>query len=197
MPHRSTLQDVLRRERGISRRTFLAYSGALSALPWLAEAARADSRRRVSFPADPFTLGVASGDPDSTGVVLWTRLAPKPLEPGGGLPPEIIDVQWEIARDEAMKDVVRRGNTVASPQLGHSVHAEVDGLEPDRWYWYRFRAGRYVSPRGRTRTAPAGDARLPRLRLGVANCQDWQNGYYTAFRRLAGTRARSIRPRAV
>src|SRR5829696_4766000 len=114
MSHLPRFRDAARREGEMSRRTFLAYGGAMSALPWLANLARADSRR-VSFPADPFRLGVASGDPSSTGVVLWTRLAPRPLEPGGGLAPEVIDVRWEVARDEAMKDVVRRGKAAATP----------------------------------------------------------------------------------
>ena len=132
---------------------------------WRRRAARRPAR--VSFESDPFSVGVASGDPTPSGVVLWTRLAPKPLEPGGGLDAENVEVAWEVADDEAMRNVVSRGTTSATPQLGHSVHVEVDGLEPDRWYWYRFRAGDAESPIGRTRTMPAADASPHELRFAV------------------------------
>src|SRR5688572_13311887 len=137
--------------RAMRRRDFLSDLGRLSLLcAGVPNIWRVDWRASVQD--NPFSLGVASGDPTSTGVVLWTRLAPRPLEPAGGLPPEPIDVQWELAGDETMRDVIRSGTAVATPQLGHSVHAEVEGLEPDRWYWYRFRAGDAESPVGRTRT---------------------------------------------
>src|SRR5687767_3722061 len=101
----TTLSEAVRHEGGISRRLFLAYGASLAALPWLADRSPAAPRRRAAFAADPFKLGVASGDPSSTGVVLWTRFAPDPLTPTGGLPPEGIEVQWEVATDESMKDV--------------------------------------------------------------------------------------------
>ena len=93
----------------------------------------------------PFSLGVASGDPLPDGIVLWTRLAPKPLE-GGGMPMNIVDVDWEIARDARFQNVVQKGTALARPELGHSVHVEVGGLEPAREYWYRFHAGDEVEP---------------------------------------------------
>src|SRR5262245_39710893 len=99
---------------------------------------------RPRFLVDPFTLGVASGDPTANGVVLWTRLAPDPLH-GGGMPNEAVNVRWEVADDESMQRIVRRGTVVARPDLAHSVHAEVDGLQPGRWYWYRFDTGRDAS----------------------------------------------------
>jgi alkaline phosphatase D len=145
----------VRAEARVSRRLFLAYGAALSALPLIG--ARAEARTRgTAFDNDPFSLGVASGDPTDSGVVLWTRLAPKPLDPDGGLRPEAVEVAWEVAADDGMREIVRRGTAVAAPQLAHSVHVEVDGLKPDRWYWYRFRAGDATSPVGRTRTAPSG-----------------------------------------
>src|SRR5262245_14681075 len=122
-----TLHRNARREGRISRRLFLAYGAALSALPLLSSRLQAADGKSVAFASNPFTLGVASGDPSSMGVVLWTRLAPKPLEPAGGLAPEMIEVQWEVANDEAMKDVVRRGTVTAAPQLGHSVRVEAEG----------------------------------------------------------------------
>src|SRR5690606_6208011 len=101
----------------------------------------------------PFTLGVASGDPLPDRVVLWTRLAPDPVAPDGrgGMPPEPFPVYWEVARDEAFRAVVRTGVAVADPGLAHSVHVDVNGLEPDRWYFYRFWAAGHVSEVGRTR----------------------------------------------
>ncbi len=108
---------------------------------------------QARFADYPFTLGVASGYPRPNGVVLWTRLAPRPLE-GGGMPPQPVEVAWEVATDEAFRNIVRRGEAVAAPELAHSVHVEVPGLEPGRWYWYRFHAGSAASPVGRTRTAP-------------------------------------------
>ena len=116
----SHLRTATRRDGGVSRRTLLTYASALAATPILGRAATVHCPR--TFRADPFTLGVASGDPDAGGMVLWTRLAPSPLEPGGGLAPEALEVSWEVAEDEAMVRVVASGTTVATPQLGHSVH---------------------------------------------------------------------------
>ena len=136
-------------------------------------------------PADPFTLGVASGDPDPSGVVLWTRLAPDPLAPGGGMAPEPVRIRWEVASDERFREIARRGATRAQPDAAHSVHVEVDGLEPGRDYFYRFVAGDEESPVGRTRTAPAPSANLRALQLACASCQDYEAGLFVAHRHLA------------
>src|SRR5688572_31337864 len=102
----------------------------------------------------PFSLGVASGDPDSNGFVLWTRLAPDPIR-GGGMPPRQVPVRWEIASDDTFRRIVKRGDVLALPELAHSVHVEVAGLAPSREYFYRFFAGGDASPVGRAFTAPA------------------------------------------
>jgi alkaline phosphatase D len=68
--------------------------------------------------------------------------------------------------------------------LAHSVHVEVQGLQPDRWYFYRFAVGDAVSATGRTRTFPAPDAIVARLRLAYASCQRWEHGYYSAYRHM-------------
>lgn len=180
----SEFRAAARAEGGVSRRLFLAYGAALSSLPFIG--LRAEARaRRAAFPSDPFTLGVASGDPTDSGVVLWTRLAPKPLDPDGGLAPEALEVTWEVAADDGMKEIIRQGTAVATPQLSHSVHVEVDGLEPERWYWYRFRAGDATSSIGRTRTAPKPDVMPDRLRLAFASCAHWEQGYFTAYEYMA------------
>lgn len=141
-------------------------------------------RLTPSFPVNPFSLGVASGDPTSHGVVLWTRLAPDPLN-GGGMDPEAVRVRWEIADDERMTRIVQSGEGIADPALAHSVHVEVSGLQPGRWYWYRFHAGNASTEPARTRTMPATSERVDRLRFAFASCQYWENGYYTAYRHMA------------
>lgn len=178
------LAAAVRSEGGVSRRLFLAYGAALASLPQLAlRAVAAD--KKIVFPSDPFTLGVASGDPEPDGVVLWTRLAPRPLEPEGGMTREPVAVAWEVADDEGFKTIVSQGTATASPQLGHSVHVEARGLLPDRWYWYRFRAGDAVSPIGRTRTMPAADAAPGKLRLAFASCQHYESGLFTGYEQMA------------
>jgi alkaline phosphatase D len=136
------------------------------------------------FDSYPFPLGVASGDPQPDGIVLWTRLAPKPLD-GGGMAMNIVDVDWEIARDARFQAVVQKGTAAARPELGHSVHVEVAGLEPGREYWYRFHAGDEASQIGRTKTAPPAGAPVDRVRFAVCGCQHYEDGYFTAFRRIA------------
>jgi alkaline phosphatase D len=127
---------------------------------------------------------VASGSPRTDGVVLWTRLAPRPLE-GGGMDPESLEVRWEVADDDAFKRIVRRGAILALPANAHAVHVEVDGLSPARGYHYRFLAGGAVSATGRTRTAPARGKADERLRLAFASCQQYEQGFYAAHRHLA------------
>jgi alkaline phosphatase D len=178
------LERTIRAEGGISRRSFLAFSAAWSALPFVANRTSA-ADRKVTFSGNPFSLGVASGDPDPQSIVLWTRLAPKPLDPDGGMQPEAIRVRWEIADDETFSKIVRAGESVATPQLGHSVHAIAQGLLPDRWYFYRFMVGDAVSPVGRTRTLPAPDAMPNQLKLTFASCQHYEHGFYTAYKQMA------------
>ncbi len=127
-----------------------------------------------------FALGVASGCPRPQGVVLWTRLTGPEL-------PERVDVQWELAHDEAFTQVAARGREVADGAWAHSVHAEPAGLAPGRWYWYRFTALGQRSSVGRTRTAPAADtpAGTQPLRFAIASCHRWDHGHYAAWRHLA------------
>src|SRR5699024_587377 len=110
---------------------------------------------------EPFTLGVASGDPLPDSVVLWTRLVPEPLLEDGGMPQRAVDVDWEIATDDAFQAVLQSGTVQALPEEAHSVHVDVRGLASGAPYWYRFRVGGEVSPVGRTRTAPAAGSLNP------------------------------------
>ncbi|KRR21537.1 alkaline phosphatase [Bradyrhizobium lablabi] len=136
----------------------------------------------VTFGADPYTLGVASGAPREDSVILWTRLAPRPLEEGG-MTPAPVEVEWQVAEDEGFTRIAARGVERATAELAHSIHAEAKGLRPGRIYWYRFRAGSAVSPVGRTRTAPVGSN--SRFRFAFASCQQYEQGYYTAYRDMA------------
>lgn len=132
-----------------------------------------------------FTLGVASGVPRPDGFVLWTRLAPDPLQ-GGGMGDAPVEVRWEVAVDEGFGRVVAKGSATAAAELAHSVHVEVQGLLPGRPYWYRFTAAGARSPIGRTRTAPAeGDESAQPLRFAFASCQQYEQGFYAAYRDMA------------
>jgi alkaline phosphatase D len=137
---------------------------------------------------DPFTLGVASGDPVEDAVILWTRLAPDPVAPGGtgGMPAETVDVSWEVAEDEAFTTVVASGSAAAGPDHAHTVHVDATGLSAGTTYWYRFSLGPYTSPAGRTRTMPSADDPTARLVLGHASCQHYETGFYAAHRDIAG-----------
>ena len=138
--------------------------------------------------ADPFTLGVASGDPLPDSVILWTRLAPDALavDGRGGMPAdaESVDVVWEVAADDRFTQIVTSGVFTAEARHGHSVHVDASGLKPGTDHHYRFRVGEWQSPVGRARTLPDGSAE--RLRLAVANCQMLETGAYAAYRHMAG-----------
>jgi alkaline phosphatase D len=172
------------KQYAVNRRNFLIGAAAFSGLAMTGQFQSQAQTGAPSFPTDPFTLGVASGDPLPNGVVLWTRLAPDPLN-GGGMSPNPLVVRWEIASDDQMRKVVRHGWAYARPEFGHSVHVEVHGLKPARWYWYRFSVGSAVSPIGRTRTAPAFNDRVDQLAFAFASCQHYEQGYYTAYKHMA------------
>ncbi|MCF4967208.1 alkaline phosphatase D family protein [Nostoc sp. CMAA1605] len=174
--------EFMNSDRLLKRRNFLLGASFFTGLAVTSQLQPVMARGR--FSDYPFKLGVASGDPLPDSVVLWTRLAPQPVN-GGGMSPVNVPVRWQIARDENMRQVVQRGTVLATPQLGHSVHVDVQGLEPNRWYWYQFAVGSEVSPIGRTRTAPAIYSSISQLNFAFASCQDWQNGFYTAYKHMA------------
>ncbi|MGV9451068.1 alkaline phosphatase D family protein [Streptomyces sp. NPDC003635] len=176
--------------RHLGRRRFLTVTGAAAALAFavnlptagVAGAAELDARKITE---NPFTLGVASGDPLPGSVLLWTRLAPAPYQPDGGLPAERVTVHWELARDENFRRTVRRGTATAHPEFQHTVHVEVGHLDTDRVLYYRFRAGSWISETGRTRTAPAPGAHSSGLKLAAVSCQAYHDGYFTPYGHLA------------
>ncbi|HEX2782653.1 MAG TPA: alkaline phosphatase D family protein, partial [Ilumatobacteraceae bacterium] len=129
--------------------------------------------------SDPFTLGVASGDPLPDAVVLWTRLLP-----AGALLDTDVEVQWEVATDSEVSDIVATGSASAVAALGHSVHVDVIGLQPDTEYYYRFQLGEFASPTARTHTFAAPGTTPDRFRFAFSSCQNWEQGYYAAYRDL-------------
>lgn len=166
-----------------SRRQFLATSTSLAAAAIWSSRAIGVAKQNAQLADHPFQLGVASGDPAPDGFVIWTRLAPQPLE-GGGMPAEAIEVAWQVAEDEGLSRVVAKGTTIANPDWAHSVHVEVHGLKPDRWYWYQFKAAGDTSPIGKSRTMPLADALPSALRFAFASCQHYESGLYTAYEHM-------------
>ncbi|WP_020668363.1 alkaline phosphatase D family protein [Amycolatopsis nigrescens] len=171
------------------RSVLLGGAGALALATGSAGVARASAAQGAGLArplGDLFTLGVASGDPYPTSVVLWTRLAADPVaEDGlGGMPGRRIPVQWQISKNEQFTRIVRSGEALTTPESAHSVHVEAQGLEPGTEYFYRFRTGGAVSRTGRTRTAPA-PGRMGELTMCFASCSHFGEGYFTAYRRMA------------
>ncbi|MBE1603185.1 alkaline phosphatase D [Actinopolymorpha pittospori] len=180
---------MVTRGPSLSRRRFLGYGGAGAAAVMLGTGAFTEniaSAARLKG-ANPFTLGIASGDPTHDGVVLWTRLAPDPFaaDGAGGMEPKAVRVEYEVATDDRFRKIIRHGRAVATPELGHSVHPEINGLAPDREYFYRFRTGGEISPVGRTKTTPPPSSSPKELNFAFASCQAWQDGYYNAYAHMA------------
>ena len=157
-----------------------------------ASAAPTLDRRPTARPlrVDPFTLGVASGDPEPDGFVIWTRLAPSPLDDDGlgGMPSHRYPVEWQVAEDERFRRIRRAGVVLAGPESAHAIHVEVHGLRPGREYYYRFRVQRWESQVGRGVTAPAYGATVASLAMAFTSCSNFPAGFFTAYRHLAEDR---------
>jgi alkaline phosphatase D len=167
----------------VTRRAALSSSLALATGAAAFLSARpARAAEPVRFTGDPFKLGVASGDPTADGFVIWTRLAPNPFEPDGGLGDQVIEVKWTLAADAGFKTLVRSGTEIAHAERGHAVHVELTGLTPGRPYWYRFEAGGVRSPAGRAKTLPTVGAPTERFRLGWTSCQHFEQGFFNAYK---------------
>jgi alkaline phosphatase D len=167
----------------IKRRNLIIGAGVLSGLAF-ANQFNQRAIAQVPFPSYPFTLGVASGEPYPNSVVLWTRLAPNPLQ-GGGMPSVNVPIRWEVATDPNLKNIVAKGTEIAIPELAHSVRVVVNKLKPNTWYWYRFISGTEESPIGRTRTAPQPGSDLSKFAFAFVSCQHYEQGYFTAYKYLA------------
>ena len=172
-----------------TRRQWQRQALALALAPWCLPIAQPqDVARR--WTRSPFALGVASGSPRADGVVLWTRLLVDEADrqaggAGSAESHEPLSVRWELFADESLRQRVRQGEVVTDATRGHSVHVPLRGLSADTEYWYRFTCGDAASRVGRTRTAPAADAPVQRLRLALASCQHFEQGQYIAHRDIA------------
>ena len=174
-------------KRNLRRRDFLRLSGRLTgslALASLPLSCQSTASSAVSVTDYPFTLGVASGDPTPDSVILWTRLDRQALQ-AIGAHDDAIPVGYEIADSESFSNIVRSGNGTALPELGHSVHVDVRGLQPGRDYFFRWQLGGAISPVGRTRTAALASSAVDQFRFAFASCQQFEQGYYTAYRHMA------------
>jgi alkaline phosphatase D len=167
----------------LSRRIFVL--GGLT----VAAAAALPVRARAATPY-PFKLGVACGEPAPDSVVLWTRLAPSPLDADGqgGMANADVSVEWQVSTTDTFGSLVGSGSVAARFADAHSVHVVAGGLASDRDYFYRFRAQGHVSPVGRARTAPAAGSAGRDLQMAFASCAHYESGYYTAYRRMAEDR---------
>ncbi len=166
-------------ETGIGRRAFLAMGAGLglAAVPGI--------RAGAGVLDPPFRHGVASGDPLADAVVIWTRVTPTPdAVPGSGVGPDA-EVTWQMATDPGFAAVVAGGTVTATTASDHTVKVDVTGLAPDTDHWYRFTTPDGTSPVGRTRTAPAADAAVDSVRIGVVTCAEWEFGRFGAYGRLA------------
>lgn len=117
--------------------------------------------------------------------MIWTRLVPEPTKANGGMEDEEVTVEWQVATDESMTDVVKEGTTLASPEHAHSVHVDVQDLNPGTEYYYQFQAGEYTSQVGRTQTAPAPSSSIDEFTIAVACCQNLPTGYFNAYHDVA------------
>jgi alkaline phosphatase D len=175
-------QQAAERASGLDRRTVLKGTAATAGAAAVATTARS---AEAAAAGQYFRHGVASGDPRPHAVVLWTRVTPTAsATPGSGRGPKV-SVRWQVATDRRFRRVVREGRVATGPGRDHTVKLDVTGLAPARWYYYRFHYDGVSSPVGRTRTAPARDAHVERLRFGVVSCANLQAGWFSVYRHLA------------
>ncbi len=157
---RNPLQDQITRRTTLGS---LAVGTAVLSLPGIALAAG----------DGPFRHGVASGDPDATSVVLWTRVTTS----------GDVTVVGEIARDSEFTSITARTEIVTGPDRDHTVKWLARELQPGQTYFFRFRLDGEVSPTGRARTLPTG--RLERLGVALASCSNYAFGYFNAYEAIA------------
>ena len=138
-----------------------------------------------SDPLRRFRHGVASGEPLPNAVVIWTRVTPSDEALPGTGKGAATEVFWEIARDAEFKNLVQSGKVMSSALRDHTLHIDVTELQPSTSYWYRFATTDGLSPTGRTKTAPALNAKPAALRFGMVTCAEYEFGFFAGYRHLA------------
>lgn len=132
-----------------------------------------------ALPGVSFLHGVASGDPLSDRVILWTRVT---VDRDSG---EDVAVTVTVARDLAMQQTVASYTATASASSDYCVKLDATGLQPDSWYYYQFSVGDQRSPVGRTRTFPASETFIDRARFAVVSCSNYPYGFFSVYRAVA------------
>ncbi len=155
------------------RREFFKRSGAATVAAAALPVALTDAQAAA---AGAFQHGVASGDPLTDRVILWTRVTP-------AMPKTAVSLTWVVALDPQLSRVVLRGTAKTLPARDYTVKVDAIGLQPGTTYYYRFMAEGSASPIGRTRTLPTGT--VDRLRIAVASCSNHAYGYFNAYARIA------------
>jgi alkaline phosphatase D len=122
-----------------------------------------------------FLHGVASGDPLSDRVMLWTRVSV--AAPGA------LTVTWEVASDANFGLIVARGSASTGPQQDYTVKVDAAGLQPASVYYYRFYKGTEPSPTGRTKTLPVGN--VSQVKFAVVSCANFPAGYFNVYADVA------------
>lgn len=167
----------------VTRRCLLATAAKLATVAMVPISLGIKAAEKVKFVDYPFKLGVASGDPLPDGFVIWTRLAPVPMDTLATQQVPII-VKWYVTKDRKGKKVVKSGASIAYPQNAHSVHVEVNGLESNKEYFYYFISGDDKSQIGRVYTLPLVGERTNEYLFAIASCQSFTDGHYAAYRDL-------------
>lgn len=174
-----------RGEAGLHRREFLTRGAKTIAFLAAFQAYHGAQEAIAALGFDPFSYGVASGDPLPNRVIIWTRVNPTATAtPGSGLGSPVRGI-WEVARDAAFTQRVAFGQFTTALASDHTVKIDVSGLQPSTPYYYRFNALGVNSPVGRTLTAPAAGSNPASVRFGLVSCSNFEAGYFTAYRHLS------------
>lgn len=167
-------QETEQKMKFTRRTTLTGLAAAGLAAPGCARQADAAAEASAKLSASVFRHGVASGDPDATSIVLWTRVESEA---------ETAPLEWAVASDPDFHHVVARGEAQARRAADHTVKVVAEGLTPGGAYYYRFSAGGETSMTGRTKTLPAG--MVQSLGIALASCSNYQFGYFNAYDAIA------------
>ncbi len=126
-----------------------------------------------------FPFSISSGDPTHNSVIIWSKLG-RDKSDFKNISKKFIPVEWFLYIDNG-ETVFKQGIHYSDPQLGHSIHVDVEDLESNKYYWYRFKVGNQLSPLGRTKTLPSNKMDIKNFKFNVVSCQHWENGYFNAY----------------